>query len=156
MQSNQEIESRTKRTMVQIYQRLQNDFDSYDYTCENEYLQDNEQSNAQSNDKYRAKFTNFEKYMNTITHYVENYIMRTDDFHSLLKQFKVNLLRHIKLRGRFVHYYASVRHAARSYGHSNNSTHNATIRAAQQAQDAINRFDHLLNNYYFGNQDFTF
>ena len=155
MQSNQEIDlypSRTKRTMLQIYQSLQNDFDSYDYTCENEYLQDNEQSNAQ----YRAKFTNFEKYMNTITRYVENYIMRTDDFHSLSKQFKVNLLRHIKLRGRFVHYYASVRHAARSYGHSNNSTHNATIRAAQQAHDAINRFDNLLNNYYYSNQDFTF
>ena len=80
--------------------------------------------------------------------------MRTDDFHSLSKQFKQNLLRHIKLRGRFVHYYASVRHAARSYGHSNNSTHNATILAAQQAQDAINRFDDLLNNYYYGNQEF--
>ena len=106
MQSNQEVDlyTRSNRTMVQIYQSLQNDFDSYDYTCENEYLQDNEQSN----DKYRAKFTNFEKYMNTITWYVENYIMRTHDFQNLSKQFKQNLLRHIKVRGRFVHYYTSL------------------------------------------------
>ena len=155
MQSNQEIDpyppSRTKKTMLQIYNDLKNDLDLYNDTCEREYLEHIEQSYR----RYKAQFHHFQDYMKLITNYVKDEIMKTNKFYLLSSRFKQNLLRHIS-NASFRHYYNIVHQAARSYGHSNNSTHGATTNEAIKAQEAINDFNDLINNYNYGDQDFTY
>ena len=147
-QENDPYPSRTKPTMLQNYNNLKNDFDLYDSACHDQFLNNNEQSY----NKYKAQFHNFQQYMNNITRYVENNIMRTYDFHNLSLPFQRNLLQHIQNRGWFTRYYSNVHHAARSYGHSNNSTRGATTNEAIKAQQAITVFNDLINNYNYGNQ----
>ena len=151
---NQEIDQyppQTKRTMLQIYNDLKNDFDLYNNTCEREYLEHIEQLYR----KFKAQFHIFELYMKLITNYVKDQIMRTNEFYLLSPRFKQNLLQHIS-NASFRHYYTIVRNAASSYGHSNNSTHGATTNEAIKAQEAINDFNDLINNYNYGDHDFTY